>query len=152
MLLNGLPKNPRERVDRVRLEGDLERLAGDAAELTTANRRELGIYACGRMEGDDLVLRNGALRTSSKFDSHSFHFNPDAFPSIEASTCRGRDSLVGLLHTHPDGNSRPSRKDRQVSLDMNLVGCVVSRGDISCFFGDLDLPVVRGRGRCGEGL
>jgi proteasome lid subunit RPN8/RPN11 len=143
MFLNaGMDRGALKRAQVVTAAPSLRRLMRDALKVTETNRREIGIYACGRERGEEIHLTNGTLRTSNNFDSHSFQFKPESLPSLEASTCRRGDGLAALLHTHPDGNHRPSRRDRLTSYDMDLLGCVVGFEGTTCFFGDRDIPLV----------
>jgi len=126
---------------RVKFEQGIKGLINDAIEITAQNRKEVGIWACGNRQGSTIHLNGGILSPSSGFDARSFKFDMANIPSIERSACHQGDRLLGLLHTHPDGNHFPSQRDRFTSMTTDMLGCVIGSVRSSCYIGDNDLSV-----------
>lgn len=124
---------------KIKFDERIKPLIQDAIEVTAQNRKEVGIWACGKLINDILHLTNGILSPSSGFDANSFQYNPANIPSIERSACNQGSKIVGLLHTHPDGNHFPSKQDRRVSKEMSMLGCVIGSVRNGCFFGERDI-------------
>jgi len=112
-----------------------------ALKITLKNQKEIGAYVCGKRKGNIINFNNATIRTSSNIDRNSFWFNPDSFPSIERSTCRGDDKLVALIHTHPDGNTKPSQRDRLASQKLDMIGCVFGRNGLRCYYDANDIQM-----------
>lgn len=125
----------------VKITPNVLRIFDDALDITIQKRKEMGIYVCGKEQKDNIVLTDGMLKSSNSPDEQKFTFDIENHPSLERTICDGYGNLMALAHTHPDGNSQPSRQDRYVSKNIHLMGCLVGLDDIKCFYGDKDYSV-----------
>lgn len=129
------------RANRVSLSPEARALADVSTRATLRNKKEVGLFACGRERDGRITLDGGMIATSTRYGNHNFWFDTQNFPSVERSACREGSKMMAIVHSHPDGNAIPSRQDRVASLSSNLMGCVAGKDRLSCFYGDKDFIV-----------
>lgn len=142
-MIERLTNNPiLKKARNVQIEHSLQDVIDSAVAITLTSGKELGVFACGKEAGGKTINMNkGMIKSSSNFDFNSFWFNPSEITSIESIVCSPDEKIISLIHTHPDGNSIPSQKDRESSLNNSLMGCVAGIDEIRCFYGTKDLLV-----------
>lgn len=98
--------------------------------------RELGGIGCFDLDqqGERITLKNLIEVRPNMLHSTSYEIFHHEIQSAGKVYCNDEKSI--LLHTHPDGSKFPSDADRINSVGMDHVGCVIARGDVTCFFGD----------------
>jgi len=108
-----------------------------------ASGKEIGGVSCYKQDGDRVIVRDFIQLRPSSLNDGSFSFNEISVKSASDYLCSNRKPM--MFHTHPSGNSAPSKKDRDVSISTGIPGCVVTASRISCYDGARDLPVLVAR-------
>lgn len=101
--------------------------------------KEMGGVGCYSFDEkkDKITLKNLIEIRPNELHSDYYTWNPNSMRDTSDVYCGNRKPLV--FHTHPNGALQPSEQDRIISADSDHVGCVISRGDVACYFGENDL-------------
>ncbi len=74
-------------------------------------RQEYPLECCGLLTGHGKVIDGIQRATNERRSSRSFFVPPVELLAFMKATRRENREFLGIYHSHPDGNPRPSRRD-----------------------------------------
>ena len=102
-------------------------------------KRELPRESCGLVVVDKqsgaVIYR--ACRNSAEDPENEFVISPAEYLAAKEG---GKYEIAGLIHSHPDGNKKPSKTDRVVAGNNKIASYVYADGELIPVAPETDLP------------
>ncbi len=99
--------------------------------MRKAERKAFPHEACGILLGDKDAITD-FLKTDNVHPSPESHFEIDPQALIDAHRCarEGGPKVIGYFHSHPSGEPRPSRTDREMAAGDGRVWAIAASGRV----------------------
>lgn len=105
--------------------------AGAAADMHAEVQRSGNSEACGLLFGTQGHIAEATVaRNVAAEPSHRFEIDPAHLFDAHRRSRAGPERLVGCWHSHPNGDGRPSRHDRDGVTDASWLWLIVAAGHI----------------------
>lgn len=99
---------------------------------------EFGGIMCGRFQNNDAIITKISWIPSVRASKNDFFFDNNIL--TRSNLYCGKDSIIGMWHTHSKDFPLPSDVDRKTTNDLGIIGCVLS-DSLKCFKGSKNIPV-----------
>lgn len=113
-------------------------LAAIRAEIASAPDREI----CGLLFGETAIIRDHQpCRNVSPEPAVAFEIDPAALIAAYRAERQGGARLIGCYHSHPSGDSRPSRRDAADAVTEGWLWLIGSPSSVQAWRVESDGPV-----------
>jgi len=111
----------------------------DVFNKLPTNNMEFGGVMCGNKYNNKIIVQKFNQLPSILPSKNAFSFNVNIIKKHKLYC--GNKKIVGIWHTHPIHDKKPSLVDRKVSRSLKTIGCVIT-DDIKCFLGNHNLKIL----------
>lgn len=118
-------------------------LRSEARETIIMATRATQVEACGLLfgnrEGDSALISDATVAANVAEDPRR-HFEVDPAHLFAAARRHraGPERLLGVWHSHPDGNARPSTRDAAGVTDREWIWLIATIGELAAWLPDGD--------------